>query len=41
MAKVKGFFYSLYKSIEDAQMRKAMQMLAEYKKRGTVIGGWQ
>ena len=38
--KIKGFFYSIYQSIEDAQMRKARAMLAQYKRTG-YTGGWE
>jgi hypothetical protein len=38
--KIKGFFYGLYKSIEDAQLRKAQALVAEYKRTG-YIGGCQ
>jgi hypothetical protein len=39
--KIKGFFYTVYKSIEDAQLRKAQALVAEYKRSGYVTGGWQ
>lgn len=40
MAKVKSFIHSICQSIEDAQLRKARALIAEYKKTG-FIGGWQ
>jgi hypothetical protein len=38
MAKIKSFFHTVYKSIEDAQLRKAKALLAEYKRNGYVGG---
>ena len=40
MAKIKSFFYAVYKSMEDAQLRKAQALVAEYKRTG-YIGGCQ